>query len=66
MSVFEYRKSSYSHEDGECVEVAANVPSLIAVRDSKAPVGPSLCLAPSAWTSFQGAVRDGLLTRKEL
>lgn len=57
----EYRKSSYSDEEGECVEVAANIPTLIAVRDSKAPAGPHLTLHPTPWTEFQAAVREGAL-----
>ncbi|GAQ55257.1 DUF397 domain-containing protein [Streptomyces acidiscabies] len=61
MSVFEYRKSSYSHEDGECVEVATNLPTLIAVRDSKSPTGPNLRLTPPTWTAFETALREGTL-----
>lgn len=59
--MFEYRKSSYSHEDGACVEVAANIPTLVAVRDSKAPAGPNLALRPTTWAPFQAAVQEGML-----
>ncbi|MGX9883714.1 DUF397 domain-containing protein [Streptomyces sp. NPDC002276] len=47
-------KSSYSNESGgNCVEVAANLPGLVPVRDSKtAPDGPALILTASAWTPF--------------
>jgi len=58
---FEYRKSSYSYEDGECVEVAVNIPTLIAVRDSKSPTGPNLRLTLPTWTTFETAVREGTL-----
>ncbi|OON74693.1 hypothetical protein B1H18_24635 [Streptomyces tsukubensis] len=36
---------------GDCVEVAA-CPDTVHVRDSKAPQGPQLTLAPAAWTRF--------------
>ncbi|MGC4857407.1 DUF397 domain-containing protein [Micromonospora sp. DT4] len=37
---------------GDCVEVADNLPGLVAVRDSKDPAGPALTFSPAAWTSF--------------
>ncbi|MFG2734760.1 DUF397 domain-containing protein [Streptomyces harbinensis] len=54
MTTFAFRTSSYSSvtENGECVEVATNVPTTVAVRDSKRPTGPVLHLTPSAWTAF--------------
>ena len=39
LSRAEWRKSSYSGQSGNCVEVARNLPGLIAVRDSKEPDG---------------------------
>jgi hypothetical protein len=47
-------KSSYrSGGDGDCVEVAvAARPGVVHVRDSKAPRGPQLAVAPSTWVSF--------------
>ena len=36
LSRAEWRKSSYSSQSGNCVEVALNLPGLVAVRDSKA------------------------------
>ena len=37
-----WRKSSYSGSNGGgCVEVADNLPGLVAVRDSKDPNGPT-------------------------
>ncbi|GAV40568.1 DUF397 domain-containing protein [Streptomyces acidiscabies] len=61
MFVSEYRKSSYSNEAAECVEVATNLPTLIAVRDSKSPTGPDLRLTPPTWTAFETALREGTL-----
>ncbi|HEY5986913.1 MAG TPA: DUF397 domain-containing protein, partial [Streptosporangiaceae bacterium] len=35
-----------------CVEVAANLPDIVAVRDSRDPSGPKLVIARSAWRAF--------------
>ncbi|MEV3947109.1 DUF397 domain-containing protein [Streptomyces halstedii] len=49
---YTWRKSSYSgSEGGQCVEIAAH-PSAVHVRDSKNPGGPSLTVAPTAWSAF--------------
>ncbi|WP_374206578.1 DUF397 domain-containing protein [Streptomyces sp. CYG21] len=40
MSKFRFKKSSYSEPNGECVEVARNMPRTVAVRDSTAPRWP--------------------------
>jgi hypothetical protein len=34
LSRAEWHKSSYTSQDGNCVEVARNLPALVAVRDS--------------------------------
>lgn len=47
----EWRKSSFSGDSGNCVEVRQD---LAAVRDSKNPTGPALTVAP---TRFLTAVR---------
>ncbi|BDH03161.1 DUF397 domain-containing protein [Streptomyces seoulensis] len=48
-----WRKSSYSQGDGsDCVEVADTHPTLIPVRDSKAPHGPKLAFRAEAWSAF--------------
>ncbi|GLX98801.1 DUF397 domain-containing protein [Herbidospora sp. NBRC 101105] len=49
-----WRKSSRSG-----VEVADNLPGIIAVRDSKNPHGPALVFTPGEWSAFLGAVKDG-------
>ncbi|WP_405993477.1 DUF397 domain-containing protein [Streptomyces sp. NBC_00986] len=56
MPTFEYRKSSHSNEKAECVEVATNIPTTIAIRDSKNPNGPSLHLNPATWRAFQASL----------
>ncbi|MGC4863926.1 DUF397 domain-containing protein [Micromonospora sp. DT53] len=48
-----WRKSTRSNgSGGACVEVAANLPGLVAVRDSKDPTGPVLVFPPDAWRAF--------------
>jgi hypothetical protein len=48
-----WRKSSYSSSTGQnCVEVAVNLPGVVAVRDSKNPNGPKLLVSPDVWRSF--------------
>ncbi|MEU0380478.1 DUF397 domain-containing protein [Streptomyces cyaneofuscatus] len=49
---FEFVKSSYSSGNGECVEVARNIPHTVALRDSKRPGGPVVTVAPAAWGAF--------------
>ncbi|MEU6460719.1 DUF397 domain-containing protein [Streptomyces sp. NPDC046976] len=56
MPEFDFVKSSYSNTGGECVEVARNVPDVVAVRDSKTPDGPLLRLDPRAWTEFTASL----------
>ena len=41
LSRAEWRKSSYSSQDGNCVEVARNLPGLVAVRTPKPSPGRS-------------------------
>ncbi|WP_274914504.1 DUF397 domain-containing protein [Streptomyces sp. WZ-12] len=45
-------KSSYSDNGGQCIEVAANVPGIVPVRDSKAPNGPQLTLTREAFAGL--------------
>ncbi|GII60640.1 hypothetical protein Skr01_07250 [Sphaerisporangium krabiense] len=53
-----WRKSSWSSGDGgTCVEVAANLPGLVAVRDSKNPSGPALIFSPVEWHAFLRAAK---------
>ncbi|MET9294440.1 DUF397 domain-containing protein [Streptomyces sp. NPDC003077] len=54
-------KSSYSSAELECIEVAVNVPGLVAVRDSKDVHGPILHFGVAAWESFRSAVTSGSL-----
>ncbi|MBT2411068.1 DUF397 domain-containing protein [Streptomyces sp. ISL-12] len=49
-----FRKSSYSTQEGECVEVALTADHGRAVRDSKQPGGggPLLVLSRDSWGAF--------------
>jgi hypothetical protein len=50
-----WRKSTRSNgSGGNCVEVADNLPGVVAVRDSKDPDGPVLVFEPEAWRAFVG------------
>ncbi len=39
-------------QGGQCVQVARNLPGIVAVRDSKNPTGPALVVDPGAWAAF--------------
>jgi hypothetical protein len=48
-----WHKSSHSGSNGgQCVEVARNLPGIVAVRDSEAPDGPKLIVPARAWAAF--------------
>jgi len=51
MTVQQWVKSSYSAENGSCVEVAA-APVTTGVRDSKNPHGPVLSFPSVRWAQF--------------
>ncbi|SBT44143.1 DUF397 domain-containing protein [Micromonospora auratinigra] len=55
-----WRKSTRSGGNGgNCVEVADNLPGVVAVRDSKEPVGPVLTFKPAAWARFVTLAKRG-------
>jgi hypothetical protein len=44
---------------GDCVEVADNLPDVVAVRDTKNRDGATLIFTHSEWSAFLGGVKDG-------
>ncbi|MGC3864689.1 DUF397 domain-containing protein [Micromonospora chersina] len=51
-----WRKATRStNNGGACVEVADNLPGMVAVRDSKDPSGPVLTFDPASWRAFVAA-----------
>nr|BEK64488.1 hypothetical protein KPHV_17150 [Kitasatospora purpeofusca] len=59
MTPVSWRKSSYSQNGGNCVEVAPDVPGLVPVRDSKDHSGPALAFPSDAWSAFVAAIQAG-------
>ncbi len=54
----EWRKSSYSMSNGQCVEVALLASGHIGVRDSNATQGPILRFPPELWSAFLTDIRN--------
>ncbi len=52
LSRAEWHKSSFSSQSGNCVEVARNLPGLVAICDSKSPDAPNLLVSPETWRAF--------------
>lgn len=57
LSQARWRKSSRSGSTGDCVEVADNLPGIVAVRDSKDPDGPALVFPAATWAGFVAAIK---------
>ena len=53
-----FRKSRRSGQTGNCVEVADNLPDIVAVRDSKDRDGGTLIFDRTTWSDFINAVKD--------
>jgi hypothetical protein len=47
-----FQKSSYSAQQGDCVEVAPTADNGRALRDSKQPTGPLLTVSREGWQAF--------------
>ncbi|MZD04264.1 DUF397 domain-containing protein [Streptomyces sp. SID5785] len=51
-----WRKSSYSGDQGNCVEVADGVHDVVPVRDSKQPTA-ALVFSTHAWAAFTDDIK---------
>jgi hypothetical protein len=54
-----WHKSTRSNNGGACVEVASNLPGVVAIRDSKDRNGPALAISDRAWSRFTDAIKHG-------
>ncbi|MFF3437366.1 DUF397 domain-containing protein [Streptosporangium sp. NPDC002721] len=52
-----FKSSRSGGNGGDCVEVATNLPGIVAVRDSKNPNGPALTFTPEVWADFITSVK---------
>ncbi|MEU6738313.1 DUF397 domain-containing protein [Streptosporangium sandarakinum] len=60
MSDAGWQKSALSGgSGGQCVEVAADPPRVVAVRDGKDPGGPKPLFGPAGRRAFVGGVKAG-------
>jgi Domain of unknown function (DUF397) len=50
--------SRHSANGGNCVEIACDLPGIIAVRDSKNPAGSVLIVTPRQWRDFTARLRS--------
>jgi hypothetical protein len=57
LSRAEWRKNSYSSQSDNCVEVARNLPELVAVLNSREPDGARLAVSREAWQVLMKKVR---------
>ena len=54
-----WAKSTYSSDEGECVEVATLAPSVRGVRDSKDPAGAVLAVPASQFAALLDGIKTG-------
>jgi len=57
-AVTSWTKSSLSHVNGNCVEIADLSGGRVGMRDSKDVTGPVLGISSSEWKAFLGGIRN--------
>jgi hypothetical protein len=58
-----WTKSSLSHANGNCVQIAHIEDGQVGMRDSKNATGPVLAIQPEEWRAFLDGVRNGEFDR---
>lgn len=58
-----WRTSTRSGAQGNCVEVADNLPGVVAIRDSKNRDGGTLTFGQASWQSFVSLAKEIGTTR---
>jgi hypothetical protein len=59
LSAAVWRKASLSVHNGGCVEIAANIPGVTAVRDSRRPADGAHVVDRAAFASFLADAKGG-------
>ena len=59
LSQADWRKARASQNNGGCVEVAANLPGVIAIRDSKRPEGGAHIVGRDSFAEFLADIKNG-------
>lgn len=59
LSQARWKKASLCHNGGSCVEVAGNLPGIVAVRDSKNPGNGAHVISRAAFGAFLADVKQG-------
>jgi hypothetical protein len=59
LSSADWRKATASQNNGGCVEVAANIPGIVAIRDSKRTADGAHVVSAAAFDEFLAAARAG-------
>lgn len=59
MSTHNWTKSSYSPNNGGCVEFKKRSLDTVGIRDSKVPDGERLAVTSPVWTAFVESAKSG-------
>ncbi|MEU5426423.1 DUF397 domain-containing protein [Streptomyces olivoreticuli] len=52
-----WRKSTYSTNGGDCIEIGEGLAGVVPVRDSKDTTGPALVFKRASWAAFISHVK---------